>query len=300
MSYGSLPSGFARKPLAVILAEREQANIDQFGPGVVQTAQSPLGQLNGIFAAAEALLWEHAEDAYQSFDPEQAEGFRLDIAARLRLIERAPGESDFDLRRAVTNVDVANTRDADFIRALRNIDGVTFVRVYVNDGSVPDADGLPGHAVAVAVVGGTDEDVALVARRFTTPGINSYGNVAVQINVQGYCRTIYIIRPVAVPIGVQLDVIKRSDANDCPPPPNSAIAATLVSAMSGFSRPANGEDITLHKVRVALAQVYPNVEVVALRVARLPATGTFPAAPLSIGFFEIAEFTIENVSVFGV
>jgi hypothetical protein len=42
--YGVLPTGYARKPLAVILAEIEQRMIDLFGPNVVQTAQSPLGR----------------------------------------------------------------------------------------------------------------------------------------------------------------------------------------------------------------------------------------------------------------
>ena len=82
--YGVQSEGFVRKPLSIVLAEIESALITEFGPGFVQTPQTPMGQINGIFAEAVAKLWEHAEDIYQSYDPDQAEGTRLDTLGRLR------------------------------------------------------------------------------------------------------------------------------------------------------------------------------------------------------------------------
>ena len=60
--YGVQPTGFVRKPLAVILAEIESSLITEFGPGVIQTPQSPLGQINGTFADIMAEMWELFED----------------------------------------------------------------------------------------------------------------------------------------------------------------------------------------------------------------------------------------------
>ncbi len=298
MAYGVIPTGFSRKPLAVILAEREQANIDVYGPDIIQTSESPLGQINGILSELEAKLWEVAEDTYQSIDPDQAEGSRLDILARLRLIERAVGETDVSLRQATTNVGIANTSEADFIRALRNIDGVTFVRVFVNDGNTTDANGMTPHSIGVAILGGDDEEIALVARQYIVPGITSFGNEAVEINVDGYCRTVWIIRPVLVPVGVELIVSKTRGLNGCPPPANSAIAAAFYSVMTAdTTRPANGVDLTTYAAQMAVSCVYPNVEVKTFRASRLPHDLPYDTPPLTIDFFEIASFALDKITV---
>lgn len=72
--YGVTSSGYVRKPLATILAELEAAMRTQFGAGVIQTAVSPLGQLNGLVADLLAEVDERNLDLYQSYDPDQAEG----------------------------------------------------------------------------------------------------------------------------------------------------------------------------------------------------------------------------------
>ena len=294
-TYGVTPTGFVRKSIAQILDEREQAMVATFGAGVIQTPQSPLGQINGLLSDIEAALWEIAEDTYQSFDTDQAEGIRLDQLARLRLIERAPGETDAQIARALTNADRANVRDADFYRAIVNIDGVTFARIYANDSGSVDANGMAPHSVCVAVLGGDDEEIATTARRYIVPGISSYGNTAVSTTIEGFCRTIYIMRPTIVPVSLSIDVYRRSDKNGCPPPPIATIAAAVVSGLTGDNQPANGDDITKHLVTVAVSCEFPNVEVAAVRASRSPATPS--AVPLVIAFNEIAMIASQRVAV---
>jgi len=200
MTYGVTVNGFNRKPLSVLLAEIEQANIDIFGPGLIQTEQSPMGQLNGLRADLLATEWENLLDVYQSLDPDQAEGARLDMLARLRLISRFAGESDESLRHAITNAGTPNTRDADFYRAVLNVDGVTWAKIYSNDTGAVDGDGLPAHSVAVVALGGDDSEIATVARQFIIPGITAYGNTQVSTTIEGFCRSIGITRPTPVPI----------------------------------------------------------------------------------------------------
>ena len=48
--YGVQSTGYVRKPLSVILSEIEASMTTEFGPGVIQTSQSPFGQLNGLMA----------------------------------------------------------------------------------------------------------------------------------------------------------------------------------------------------------------------------------------------------------
>lgn len=293
--YGVLPTGYARKPLPVVLAEIEEHVIDLFGPDVIQTPQSPLGQINGLFADLSAQLYEHAEDTYQSYDPDQAEGLRLEMLAKLRLLTRALGESDGDFRQAITNAGRARIDIQDLLRAVQNVDGVTYTQVFVNDTASVDANGLEAHSIAVATLGGADADVALAVRTYVVPGIGTSGNTRVDTLKDGVCRTIWISRPVEIPISLDVAVIRRYDRLGCPPADLAAIAEGLVEDLNGDRRLINGEDVTVHLIRSAIEARYPNVEVVSVAGSRLDDTGS--AIPLTIDFDEIASFAIENVSV---
>jgi hypothetical protein len=112
-TYGVTPQGFSRKRLPEILGDIETDMKTVFGNGVVLSPQSPLGQLNGLFSSLTAFAWELAEDAYQSYDPDQAEGIRLDQLGRIRLIARALGEADDSYRDAITNSGIARVDLAD-------------------------------------------------------------------------------------------------------------------------------------------------------------------------------------------
>ena len=295
MAYGVQPTGFVRKGLPEILEGMEAKAREVFGAGVIQTPQSPMGQLNGLLADIIAQEWEIAEATYQSYDPDQAEGLRLEQLARIRLLERALGETDPQLARAITNEDVARIGRADFYRAVRAIPGVTFARIYANDSNATDANGMPAHSVSVAVLGGNNAAIAQTARRFIVPGITSSGNVAVETVIDGFCRTINITRPAEIEVRLEVDVRKVNDLQGCPPPSNAAIAEAIVNGLTGDNRPANGVAITNHLISRTLAAIHPNVEVVAVRGARgLNAVG---ALPLTMTFVEIAAVALARVVI---
>ena len=293
--YGVVPTGFSRKPLPVILAEIEEAAVGVFGAGVIQTSQSPLGQLNGLFADLSAQLWEIAEDVYQSIDPDQAEGARLEMLARIRLLAREEGESDEDFRFAITNNGRARVDLQDLRRAVSSISGVTFVAVFVNDSDDVDSDGLDGHSVAVAVIGGDGEEIALAIREYVVPGIGTAGNVRIDAEIEGVCRSIGIVRPVAVPITLEIEVVRRADRLGCPPAALTSIGEALLESMQGDRRPVNGEDITTFMIRSSIEAAFPNVEVTSVEGAR--GAGSVGAMPISIGFYEIASFSLDKITV---
>ena len=295
MAYGVQPTGFVRKGLPEILEERKAKNREIFGQGVIQEPQTPLGQLNGILSDFEAAVWEIVQEVYQSIDPDQAEGLRLEQLARIRLLVRAAGETDAQLARAITNEGVARISRADFHRAILGIPGVTWARIFSNDANAVDANGLPPHSVSVAALGGSDAEIARVARRFITPGVTAAGNVAVETTIEGFCRTINITRPVEIPITLAIDVRKLNDEHGCPPPSNAAIAEAVVASLSGDTRPPNGADITTHIVTRTLAAVHPNVEVVAVRGARN--LDPLAALPIPISFYEIAIAAVSRVTI---
>lgn len=295
MPYGVIPSGFELKRLPEILADIEAANVATFGPGVVQTAASPLGHLNGLHSDIAAAIWELALSVYQSLDPDQAEGARLDQVGKLRLLSRATDESDIDFRQAITNAGRARIDMSDLSQALSAISGVTYVQTFVNDGDVADADGISAHSVAVAILGGDDDEIARTIRAYVVPGIGTYGNTTVETTIEGFCRSIRIIRPVEVAIELEVDVIARPDRNGCPPPAALAIASGLAEALNGVNRPRNGQDVTEYLIRQAVESRYPNVEVDEVRANIKP--GSAGTVPVAVSFFQIMSVSVDDITV---
>lgn len=290
MNYGVIPEGFSRKPIAVILAEIEARLITEFGSDVIQTSQSPLGQINGLMADIITELWEQAEDVYQSYDPDQAEGTRLDILGNLRLITRN-GIDDEQYRRAITNIGQGRVDVQDIVRALRGITGVTYAQVFVNQTGEVTLDGLESGTVAVAIIGGDDQDIAEVLRRYIVPGVNTYGNTSVTTNVDGYCRAVSIIRPIEVEVTLEVKVRRNNDLQNCPPASLVAIAARLQEVWQ--AERFNGLDVSYYSIRTIIEREFSNIEVVSITGSRdgLPSPGE--NQPVAVGFMEIAWLDAE-------
>lgn len=83
MAFGVTSTGFNAKRLADIKTEIENAIKATFGSGVNLDARGPFGQLIGIFAERESLVWELAEQVYNSQWPQNASGAGLDNALSL-------------------------------------------------------------------------------------------------------------------------------------------------------------------------------------------------------------------------
>lgn len=295
MTYGVTPQGFGRKPLPAILSEIEQRNRDRFGQDVIQTGESPLGQLNGVVADITADLWQLAEAVYQSYDPDQAEGVRLDQLAAIRILTRATGEQDPTLRRDITNVGRARFDTADFYRDLLDTRGVSYASIQINDTATNSPAGIPPQHHAICVIGGDDADIADVVRRFVVPGIGTYGNTVVQTDLGGLCRSMQVIRPVERRVYAHFNVLRGHPRTGCPPASAESIAQTIANGLSGANRPRNGDDITLHMARAALAQVAPEIEIVSATIGFAP--GGMIDFPLPIGLFEIASIAATDVTV---
>lgn len=295
MTYGTISTGFNRKRLPEILADIEAAHVATFGPGVIQTAASPLGQLNGLISDFVATVWELAEDTYQSYDPDQAEGVRLEQLARIRLLERTPGELDPDFRLAITNTGRARIDLADIERAVRNVTGVSWVKVWENNSATVDVNGIPATSIAVAVLGGLDADIAAVVRSYLAPGGGIYGNVQASAVIDGYCRSIALTRPAEVPISLSLTVSTSPGVGGCPPPTVVAMAQAIVEQLSGDARPVNGADIDLHMLQMALSCRFPNVRIASALASISPAA--VGALPVAIGFFQIPAFAVERIAI---
>ncbi|MDF2114787.1 hypothetical protein PY365_04325 [Roseiarcaceae bacterium H3SJ34-1] len=295
-TYGVTPTGFVRKPLDQILADIEAraAAPDVFGPGVIQTPESPLGQLNGLMASLATTGWEIAEAVYQSLDINQAEGARLDMLGRLRLLARAEEETDASFRADITNAGRANVEITDLARAVRLVAGVTWSQVWINDHGTMDDNGQDAHTLCVAAIGGSDSDLAEVLMAYVVPGIGTHGNTPVQMVIEGYCRTVYLMRPEEVPIGFTIQVKAVPDKFGCSPPSNAQIASVIAGYFAGADRPANGVDMTIALLNRIVSCLFSNVEIVSAAVSR-PDLGESYALPYVIAFDQIAGVGVADI-----
>jgi hypothetical protein len=253
MTYGVVKTGFDRKPLSAILADMEEANIATFGNGIIQTPQSPMGQINGLISEFIYQVWEVAEATYQSLNPDEAEGINLDRIGRLRGISRN-GRSDDDYRLAITNQGSANIHLSSVLDEIRQLSGVEYVRVWENSRSFPDQYGIEGKSLAFAVIGGDNGLVADVIHRYTVAGIGLHGDMNVPINDGGFCRTISFIRPGIIDVIIYV-TISTVSSSGCEPPTveevQAAIYQTLYYGNEGGLK--NGDQILPDDIRRAIS-----------------------------------------------
>lgn len=268
MAYGVVPEGFKRKPLSVILAELQAKMIEVFGPGVIQSSQSPLGQLNGLVADLANEHWETAEDTYQSFDLYSAIGPRLDIISTFQTLERVEGETDAAFRTRISNEGSANIKLSHRINTLRNIDGVTFAWAIENSTATTNSYGMPPHSVAYAVSGGDDEEVALTLYQMSVGGIGLFGDYEVAVVADGFCKMVPFIRPIEVPIRVELVVKHIPDSCQCAPPTVGTITQFVIDAFAGECGYKNGDTVIEDRVVAETVQI-GNMKVIDCMIAKV-------------------------------
>jgi uncharacterized phage protein gp47/JayE len=83
MSFGLTADGFKIKRLDDILTEIRQRFRDEFGDSIDLSDASPMGQVIAIMAERESLVWELAQDVYNSQYPITSEGKQLDNVVAL-------------------------------------------------------------------------------------------------------------------------------------------------------------------------------------------------------------------------
>ena len=95
---------------------------------------------------------------------------------------------------------------------LRNVPGVDFVRVLINNTLVTDSRGIPPKAIAAVVVGGEDKDVARVLLERSPALSEWYGNALFVVTDNlGDTYPVQWVRPTEVPIFVEIDIQSLGD-----------------------------------------------------------------------------------------
>lgn len=110
----------------------------------------------------------------------------------------APVETDAALRaRQATSVALpSRTVLEGTVGAVANLEGVTRYRAFENDTDTTDANGLPGHSIALVVEGGDAAAIAQAIAAKKTPGTGTFGTTSqVVTDLYGVSRVIRFYRP---------------------------------------------------------------------------------------------------------
>lgn len=293
-NYGVQPTGFVRKPLERILKEIEAGMVETFGPDVIQTSESPQGQINGLFASAVSDLWGLGLEIYQSFDPDQAVQTRLTSIAKLRTLSRG-GFNDIELRKEINNIGVTRFNLKDIVQELQKIDGITYLQPFLNDDGDLTSEGLVNGDVCIAIIGGDDTQLADKLMAVMPIGGTMYGNTTINTSpATGISQQFKLHRITEIDISLDLVISLVDDTFSLFQPDSQQIIEGLVQGWAEDR--INGRDVNHHTLRTIIESKYP-----AIKLDHFTATiGTGSAqaqdAAAVINFNQIASIISDNVT----
>lgn len=190
--------------------------------------------------------------------------------------------------------------------AVNQIEGVQFVRVFINNTLSVDARGIPAKSVAAVIQGGDDQTIAETLFLRSPAGVGYFGNTTLQLtDLQGEPYDIAWIRPALIDIEVEVDV-EIIDANTFPSDGADRITQAIidyaaggadqVGVVSGFDLEGfvPGEDVVQSRLFTPVNSV-PGHKVTRLEIAEVG--GTLGTADVPINFDEISNFLSANITV---
>jgi len=165
ITYGMTDRGFVRKPLSAIIDSLNSRFTAEFGSTFDVSPEGPDGQVIGIVANEASLLWEQAQNAFNSYRPGSMEGVGLDNICELtgttRYIKRP------------TQVTVQCGGDAGTVVPAGAIVGDDLGRQFVTANDVT----LPGDVTAICQTIGELYVAAGTVTKIITTGIDGWTSV---------------------------------------------------------------------------------------------------------------------------
>ncbi|MFG1402001.1 baseplate J/gp47 family protein [Xanthobacter sediminis] len=165
----------------------------------------------------------------------------------LAATEGAPIEPDAELRlrQSVSTALPSRSIGDGLLGAVLSLPGVERAKLYDNDLDTTDANGIPGHTIALVVDGGDAAEIAreILARK--GPGCGTYGTTSETVfDAYAMPRTVRFFRPSDVPITVSITIKAIGGYT-------SAIGLKIVSQIAAYINGLDiGEDLYLGRLYV--------------------------------------------------
>ena len=115
-------------------------------------------------------------------------------------------DDELRLRMRLSLLSRAATVDIAIESAISQLEGVTGVKVYINDSYNTDSHGIPSHTICPVVYGGDDDEIAKTFFNAKAPGIGTYGDVTKTVtDAYGRQKLVSFKRPVIKPFSVAIE-----------------------------------------------------------------------------------------------
>ena len=217
----------------------------------------------------------------------------------------AETDSQLRLRRAATVAAPGNNQIDSMRGELLLTEGVRRAKIYENEDSAPDGDGLPGHSIAVLVDGGTDADVAMSIYMKKNPGVTLHqagtpvSEIVTSPNYPDQTKEIKFGRPTAVPITV---VIEITDDGSLPADVETEITEAVIAYCTGTTESGQyfnstgfgiGEDVAISRIYTPVNQIIGSYG--ASYITLLTLNGA--ANNVAIAFDALSQWTAGNITV---
>ena len=213
------------------LADLVSAYRSIFGIDAELSESVPDYQLLSVFAKALDDTSALVLQAYNSRNPLYASGQALDMLLPLYGLAREAGEDDATVRKRISNSLAA--RGAGSLDAIQSAvaacQWVRSAKVYENDTSSTDANGIPAHSIAAVIYGGNAPAVAQAIYETKAPGIGTYGSAYEDIvDENGNTHRINYSRTTSRRIFAYM-IIRRLPGID-----ESAVTAAVTAAVNDY------------------------------------------------------------------
>lgn len=278
------------------------------------SATAPTGEGLAVVDGTVTWRWLGSGTAYALAHAESQEaGAKIAVTNTLTVIETpisgwlsVTNEEDADLgREDETNTELRVRREAELlgaststidsirVRIANDVDNVTNVLVFQNDGESTDADGLPPHSVEVLVRGGDDDEITAAVFANVAAGITKFGNQShtfTDINNGGQVYQTNWSRPVEFNIYIIANVIK--DPNFFPADGVQQIKDVLVAYGDLF---ATGKNVVSSALKGQTFKVVGVLDVTTLFIGTAPAPASEATVVMTLR--QLADFDSARITI---
>ena len=213
-------------------------------------------------------------------------------------------ESDTDLRsRHASGVRATGSATVEAIksRMLADVDSVTSIQIYENRTNVTTSNMIPPHAFEAVIVGGSDTEVADQLWLTKPAGIETYGNVTVNVkDTAGDTQVIKFSRPVPQYVWVNVNV----DSLNFEETLSSTAEVTIKNAIIAYAAAniGNGDDVVLQRFKGPIYSAVSGIEDMTITADATDLIGDIPSLTtnnISIGKTQNPSFDVSRITVTG-
>lgn len=291
-------SGISIKSFREIREALVEKFTEIFGSDIDLSPSSPDGQLLDLFAYSYSDVAEAIQGAAASLDVSSAEGTFLDSLGRLMGISRRDGETDEVYRSRMLSAEQTGLATYDgMLTYLRKEIGES-VALSANDEPYADAEGIPGHSVAVYVPDSlasvTDDQIAQAIWDCKPAGIRTYGSSEGKAtDISGKSHALRFTRIVATSAYFARITVTEYEEETLPTDYSERIAESVAEwAVDEFTP---GKDIIPQRF-VQAVYLVPGIDTVTVEVSADGKTG-WTSDRISVPASKYASFPKTNISV---